>query len=77
MSTMMYENRSPLILNLTNLTDQAGDMAWMLTSTALVLLMIPGVGYAVDCKAHLADYSTDMNSDSSTQGLPEGSRLFR
>lgn len=23
---------------------QAGDIAWMLTSTALVLLMIPGVG---------------------------------
>ena len=24
---------------------QAGDIAWMITSTALVLLMIPGVGY--------------------------------
>lgn len=24
--------------------DQAGDLAWMLTATALVLLMIPGVG---------------------------------
>lgn len=26
------------------LTLKAGDIAWMLTSTALVLLMIPGVG---------------------------------
>jgi Amt family ammonium transporter len=25
-------------------TLQAGDIAWMITSTALVLLMIPGVG---------------------------------
>jgi hypothetical protein len=27
-----------------NVYYQAGDIAWMLTSTALVLLMIPGVG---------------------------------
>lgn len=27
------------------LMDQAGDIAWMITATALVLLMIPGVGY--------------------------------
>jgi hypothetical protein len=27
-----------------NIYYQAGDIAWMLTSTALVLLMIPGVG---------------------------------
>lgn len=26
-------------------TYQAGDIAWILTSTALVWLMIPGVGY--------------------------------
>ena len=28
-----------------NIYYQAGDIAWMLTSTALVLLMIPGVGF--------------------------------
>lgn len=28
-----------------NVYYQAGDIAWMLVSTALVLLMIPGVGY--------------------------------
>lgn len=27
-----------------NIYYQSGDIAWMLTSTALVLLMIPGVG---------------------------------
>ena len=27
-----------------NLYYNAGDIAWMITSTALVLLMIPGVG---------------------------------
>ncbi len=27
-----------------NLYYQSGDIAWMLTATALVLLMIPGVG---------------------------------
>ena len=27
---------------------QSGDIAWMITSTALVLLMIPGVGYVFD-----------------------------
>ena len=27
-----------------NICYQSGDIAWMLTSTALVLLMIPGVG---------------------------------
>lgn len=27
-----------------NLFYQSGDIAWMITSTALVLLMIPGVG---------------------------------
>lgn len=30
-----------------NLFYNAGDIAWMITSTALVLLMIPGVGYAI------------------------------
>jgi len=25
---------------------QRGDLAWMITASALVLLMIPGVGYA-------------------------------
>lgn len=30
-----------------NVYYQAGDIAWMLTSTALVLLMVPGVGYVV------------------------------
>jgi Amt family ammonium transporter len=30
-----------------NVYYQAGDIAWMLTSTALVLLMIPGVGYVL------------------------------
>lgn len=30
-----------------NLYYNAGDIAWMITSTALVLLMIPGVGYAI------------------------------
>jgi hypothetical protein len=29
-----------------NLFYNAGDIAWMITATALVLLMIPGVGYA-------------------------------
>lgn len=29
-----------------NIYYNAGDIAWMITSTALVLLMIPGVGYA-------------------------------
>lgn len=28
-----------------NVYYNAGDIAWMITSTALVLLMIPGVGY--------------------------------
>lgn len=28
-----------------NLFYNAGDIAWMITATALVLLMIPGVGY--------------------------------
>jgi Amt family ammonium transporter len=35
-----------------NVYYQAGDIAWMLTSTALVLLMIPGVGYAI-CNMYL------------------------
>lgn len=26
---------------------QPGDIAWVITATALVLLMIPGVGYAI------------------------------
>jgi ammonium transporter, Amt family len=30
-----------------NLFYNAGDIAWMITATALVLLMIPGVGYAL------------------------------
>jgi Amt family ammonium transporter len=30
-----------------NIYYQSGDIAWMLTSTALVLLMIPGVGYVL------------------------------
>jgi len=29
-----------------NVYYNAGDIAWMITATALVLLMIPGVGYA-------------------------------
>ena len=33
-----------------NVFYNAGDIAWMITSTALVLLMIPGVGYALRCK---------------------------
>jgi hypothetical protein len=34
-----------------NVYYNAGDIAWMITSTALVLLMIPGVGYgAVDIR---------------------------
>lgn len=33
-------------IQLTYLFQQAGDIAWMITSSALVLLMIPGVGYA-------------------------------
>jgi len=28
-----------------NIYYESGDIAWMITSTALVLLMIPGVGY--------------------------------
>lgn len=28
-----------------NVFYESGDIAWMITSTALVLLMIPGVGY--------------------------------
>jgi Amt family ammonium transporter len=36
-----------------NLYYNAGDIAWVITSTALVLLMIPGVGYA-----HLNNNST-------------------
>jgi len=44
-----YNNTSPtggdsLTENL-NVYYQSGDIAWMLTSTALVLLMIPGVGF--------------------------------
>lgn len=30
----------------TDVQSKSGDIAWMITSTALVLLMIPGVGYA-------------------------------
>lgn len=30
-----------------NVFYNAGDIAWVLTSTALVLLMIPGVGYVI------------------------------
>jgi len=33
----------PLVDNL-NIWYQTGDIGWMITSTALVLLMIPGVG---------------------------------
>ena len=30
-----------------NIFYNAGDIAWMITATALVLLMIPGVGYVI------------------------------
>jgi len=30
-----------------NVYYNAGDIAWMITATALVLLMIPGVGYVL------------------------------
>ena len=43
-----YNNTAPTggdsLHNDLNVYYQAGDIAWMLVSTALVLLMIPGVG---------------------------------
>lgn len=56
---------------------KAGDIAWMLTSTALVLLMIPGVGYVVDLTIMLGTYPTDAPLDSSTPDLPDESLPFR
>lgn len=37
-------------LRLIDVQYNAGDIAWVLTSTALVLLMIPGVGYVQTCR---------------------------
>ena len=42
---MSSNERDKLGRTCTETTEQSGDVAWMLTSTALVLLMIPGVGY--------------------------------
>lgn len=69
-----------------NLFYNAGDIAWMITATALVLLMIPGVGYVhmyfltADCTRSLtrrittAAFSTpallDANRHSHSFGCP-------
>jgi Amt family ammonium transporter len=61
-----------------NVYYQAGDIAWMLTSTALVLLMIPGVGYAtrnMDCSRKALSLTPFL--DFSTQASPDGNRHSR
>lgn len=52
---------------------KAGDIAWMLTSTALVLLMIPGVGYVVDLTITLETYTADAPLAFFTPDLPDES----
>lgn len=41
-----------------NVYYNAGDIAWMITATALVLLMIPGVGYILPTAYPLATILT-------------------
>ena len=53
-----------------NVFYNAGDIAWMITATALVLLMIPGVGYG---PSHNVDLDTAYanGTGSSTQDSPD------
>ena len=48
----------------------AGDMAWLVTSAAMVLIMTPALGFFYGGVVRRKNVTADFSSDLHSQGLP-------